>query len=185
MACWIGMNSWRGSLSALRRYGQEKMNSWKCFYPCCCGWEISAWLPSGECWLLLLSVPFLSTKEWWVILYQERYGAFLWEPFLARARIPFSVLLFSVPFSFTLFPCSGLGNPCPCHSCRSWSHCAPLHGNSFSLFLLQQILGRPLKPWEDWVWVHFGTWSHCHRAFKGFFWCLVASEWLMMLRSFL
>lgn len=40
---------------------------------------------------------------------------------------------------------------------------------SFSFFLLQQILGKPLKLWEGWVWVHFYTLSHCQRAFQRFF----------------
>lgn len=50
-------------------------------------------------------------------------------------------------------------------------------------FLLQQILGKPLKLWEGWVWVHFYTLDHWQRAFQGFFWCLLASGWSVMPRS--
>lgn len=45
----------------------------------------------------------------------------------------FSFTLFWFLFSFTLFPCTGLGNPCPCHSCDGSTDCAPVHGNCFFL----------------------------------------------------
>lgn len=56
------------------------------------------------------------------------------------------LLLSSVSFSFILFLCTGLGNPCLCHSCDNWTHCSPVHDNCFVfIFLLQPILGRPLE----------------------------------------
>lgn len=55
MACWTGMNSWRGCLSALRRYDQERMSFWKCSYPSCCGWETCT--ASGECWFGCCQYP--------------------------------------------------------------------------------------------------------------------------------
>lgn len=56
---------------------------------------------------------------------------------LGSCRDMFLVLLSSVSLSFTLFPCTELGNPCPHHSCDRWTHFAPLHGNCFSFFLMQ------------------------------------------------
>lgn len=97
---------------------------------------------------------------------------------LSSGKDTILVLLSYASSSFTLFLCTGFANPCPRCICDSWIYCAPLHGNCFSFFLLQEILGRPVKPWEGWVWVHFNAWSHCYRAFKGFI-LMMRSQWVI------
>lgn len=86
MACWTGTSSWHGSLSALRRYGQEKMNFWKCSFLCCCGWEIHSQLALLTSALV---IPFLLLAKGIMrgFFYQEHQGVFLWVSFLAHARM--------------------------------------------------------------------------------------------------
>lgn len=79
--------------------------------------------------------------------------------------VPVSILLSSCKDVFLVLLFSGFNSPLPFFPAldlvipaRVTAVIVPLIVHrSFFFFLLQQILGKPLKLWEGWVWVHFYT----------------------------